>query len=87
MSADKLPTGQLQPGDVVLTTDPTGADFGLPLVQPAHSSRGKAARRVRNRVRCRGGFVVWFHDGTKTPPLHGRTAWLAGELEEEDGQR
>jgi hypothetical protein len=25
--------------------------------------------------------VVWFTDGTKTPPLHGRTSWLVAEPE------
>jgi hypothetical protein len=24
---------------------------------------------------------VWFTDGTKTPPLHGRTAWIVAEPE------
>jgi hypothetical protein len=22
---------------------------------------------------------VWFTDGTKTPPLHGRTTWIVAE--------
>jgi hypothetical protein len=31
---------------------------------------------VRARCRSSGGVVVWFTDGTKTPPLHGRTSWI-----------
>jgi hypothetical protein len=36
---------------------------------------------VRSRCRAHGGVVVWFTDGTKTPPLHGRTSWIVAEPE------
>jgi len=34
---------------------------------------------VRSRCKAHGGVVVWFTDGTKTPPLHGRTAWVLAD--------
>jgi hypothetical protein len=71
----------LHPGDVVLTGRHTvGADFGIPLVEPytgraANPGNRAVERTVRSRHRSQGGVVVWFTDGTKTHPLHGRTAW------------
>lgn len=71
-------TVDLESGDIVETTEPDGTDFGIPLVGPAHGKRPtRVAREVRNRVRARGGIVVWFNDGTKSRPVHGRTAWEA----------
>ncbi len=74
-----ISTLALTTGSVVLTTEPVGADFGIPLVAPTHrpDERGVVERTVRNRCRARGGIVVWFTDGTKTLPTHGRTAWEA----------
>lgn len=72
-------TIHLEPGTVVLTTGQVGTDFGLPLVEPTHRRRGTYPRTVRAHHQSRGGHVVWFTDGTKTPPLHGRTAWLLAE--------
>jgi hypothetical protein len=34
---------------------------------------------VRSRCKAHGGVVVWFTDGTKTPPLHGRTVWVLAD--------
>ncbi|SNS26497.1 hypothetical protein SAMN04488107_1958 [Geodermatophilus saharensis] len=74
-----LPTSRLPTGEPVLTTDVVGTDFGLPLVRPAKSRQDGRVRVVRSHCRAHGGVVVWFTDGTKTPPLHGRTTWvLAG---------
>jgi hypothetical protein len=74
-----VPTARLPAGEPVLTTDVVGTDFGLPLVRPTRTRRGSRVRVVRSHYRAHGGVVVWFTDGTKTPPLHGRTAWvLAG---------
>jgi hypothetical protein len=78
-----VPTTQLAGGEPVLTSDVVGTDFGLPLVQPARTRRGSLVRVVRARCRVRGGVVVWFTDGTKTPPLHGRTGWIVAEPEVE----
>ena len=78
-------TMALVPGDVVLTRRHTvGDDFGIPLVVPSHGrpeNRGGRAvpRTVRSRVRGAGGQVVRFTDGTKTPPIHGRTSWVREE--------
>lgn len=72
-------TTALTPGTRVLTTDPDGDDFGIPLVSPAQlTSRGRGAvvREVRRRCRVQGGTVVWFTDGTKSHVAHGRTMWL-----------
>lgn len=70
-------TVKLMPGDQVMTTVPDGSDFGLPLVSPTHRpGRGAVVREVRGRVKVQGGFCVWFQDGTKTRPTHGRTDWL-----------
>ena len=74
VATSKLPTGE-----PVLTTDVVGTDFGLPLVRPAKSRRGGRVRVVRSRCKAHGGVVVWFTDGTKTPPLHGRTSWIVAE--------
>jgi hypothetical protein len=74
-------TTHLAGGEPVLTSDVVGSDFGLPLVQPARTRRGSLVRVVRARCRVRGGVVVWFTDGTKTPPLHGRTSWIVAEPE------
>ena len=74
-----VPTSQLPAGQPVLTTDVVGTDFGLPLVRPARTGRGSQVRVVRSHCRAHGGVVVWFTDGTKTPPLHGRTAWIVAE--------
>lgn len=72
----KLSSSQLEPGAKVLTTDPVGTDFGLPLVEPWRLKRTPHyVREVRSRHRAGGGTVVWFTDGTKSPPLHGRTTW------------
>lgn len=72
-------TSRLPAGETVLTTDVVGTDFGLPLVRPARTRRGSRVRVVRAHCRAHGGVVVWFTDGTKTPPLHGRTAWTVAE--------
>jgi hypothetical protein len=73
-------TSNLTAGEPVLTSDVVGTDFGLPLVRPAkpdaRAGDGTRVRVVRSRCRVRGGVVVWFTDGTKTPPLHGRTNWV-----------
>lgn len=73
---DTMPTHHLPPGQLVYTSQPTGSDFGLPIVEPHARIRDRATRTVRNVVKCRGGHVVWFTDGTKTNPLHGRTVWM-----------
>ncbi len=72
-------TSHLPAGEPVLTTDVVGTDFGLPLVRPIKTRRGSQVRVVRSRCKAHGGVVVWFTDGTKTPPLHGRTAWIVAE--------
>ncbi|MGY1633728.1 hypothetical protein ACI784_18655 [Geodermatophilus sp. SYSU D01186] len=69
-------TSSLAAGESVLTSDVVGTDFGLPLVRPVRTGRGGRVRVVRARCRTSGGVVVWFTDGTKTPPLHGRTGWI-----------
>ncbi len=72
-------TTALEQGDVVLTTGESGTDFGLPLVQPWRGPRlsGEPRQReVRGHLRVRGGTVIWFTDGTKSEPVHGRTAWV-----------
>jgi hypothetical protein len=74
-------TTHLAGGEPVHTTEVVGTDFGLPLVRPARTRRGGLVRVVRSRCRAHGGVVVWFTDGTKTPPLHGRTSWLLAEGE------
>ncbi|MEU2349578.1 hypothetical protein [Modestobacter sp. NPDC049651] len=74
-------TAHLPAGQLVLTTPAEGTDFGLPLVRPARSRRGSEVREVRAHCRARGGVVVWFTDGSKTPPLHGRTAWTVADRE------
>jgi hypothetical protein len=66
----------LAAGESVLTSDVVGTDFGLPLVRPTKTGHGSRVRVVRSRCRAHGGVVVWFTDGTKTPPLHGRTSWI-----------
>jgi hypothetical protein len=63
----------------VLTSDVVGTDFGLPLVRPVRGRAVSTVRVVRSRCRAHGGVVVWFTDGTKTPPLHGRTSWILAE--------
>jgi hypothetical protein len=77
--ATTVSTQHLPIGELVYTTAPVGSDFGLPLVEPNLNQRARHIRTVRNRVKCRGGHVVWFTDGTKTPPLHGRTVWVIAE--------
>ncbi|MGY1823229.1 hypothetical protein [Geodermatophilus sp. SYSU D00079] len=72
-------TSHLAAGESVLTSDVVGTDFGLPLVRPTRTVRGGRVRVVRARCRASGGVVVWFTDGTKTPPLHGRTSWTLAE--------
>jgi hypothetical protein len=72
-------TSNLAAGESVLTSDVVGTDFGLPLVRPTKTTRGGRVRVVRARCRSSGGVVVWFTDGTKTPPLHGRTSWVVAE--------
>ena len=69
-------TMHLPVGELVYTTAPVGSDFGLPIVKPALGVRGRHIRQVRNAVKCQGGHVVWFTDGTKTPPLHGRAVFM-----------
>lgn len=69
-------TQHLPVGAVVYTTDVMGDDFGIPIVDPNHRMRDRCVRTVRNSVKCRGGHVVWFTDGTKTNPLHGRAVWV-----------
>jgi hypothetical protein len=72
-------TSNLVAGESVLTGDVVGTDFGLPLVRPTRTGHGGRVRVVRARCRTSGGVVVWFTDGTKTPPLHGRTSWVVAE--------
>ncbi len=72
-------TSNLVAGESVLTGDVVGTDFGLPLVRPTRTGHGGRVRVVRARCRTSGGVVVWFTDGTKTPPLHGRTSWIVAE--------
>ncbi|MGY1810505.1 hypothetical protein ACI8AF_24305 [Blastococcus sp. SYSU D00669] len=72
-------TSHLAGGESVLTSDVVGTDFGLPLVRPSKGGHGGRVRVVRARCRTSGGVVVWFTDGTKTPPLHGRTSWVVAE--------
>ena len=72
-------TSNLVGGESVLTGDVVGTDFGLPLVRPTRTRRGSRVRVVRSRCKAHGGVVVWFTDGTKTPPLHGRTSWVVAE--------
>ena len=72
-------TSNLAAGESVLTSDVVGTDFGLPLVRPTRNGHGGHTRVVRARCRTSGGVVVWFTDGTKTPPLHGRTSWVVVE--------
>ena len=72
-------TSNLVAGESVLTSDVVGTDFGLPLVRPTKTGHGSRVRVVRSRCRAHGGVVVWFTDGTKTPPLHGRTSWVVAE--------
>ncbi len=72
-------TSNLVAGQSVLTGDVVGTDFGLPLVRPSRTGHGGLVRVVRARCRASGGVVVWFTDGTKTPPLHGRTSWIVAE--------
>jgi hypothetical protein len=72
-------TTNLAGGEPVLTSDVVGTDFGLPLVQPTRRRGAGRVRIVRSRCRAHGGVVVWFTDGTKTPPLHGRTSWILAE--------
>ena len=74
-------TSNLAAGESVLTSDVVGTDFGLPLVRPTKAGHGSRVRVVRSRCRAHGGVVVWFTDGTKTPPLHGRTSWIMAEPE------
>ena len=74
-------TSNLVAGESVLTGDVVGTDFGLPLVRPTKAGHGSRVRVVRSRCRAHGGVVVWFTDGTKTPPLHGRTAWIVAEAD------
>ena len=66
-------TSHLAAGEPVLTSDVVGTAFGLPLVRPTRARQGSRVRVVRSRCRAHGGVVVWVTDGTKTPPLHGRT--------------
>jgi hypothetical protein len=68
-------------GEPVLTSDVVGTDFGLPLVRPIRTRQGSRIRVVRSRCRAHGGVVVWFTDGTTTPPLHGRRSWIVAEPE------
>ncbi|MGY1605527.1 hypothetical protein [Geodermatophilus sp. SYSU D00815] len=74
-------TTHLPAGEPVLTTDVVGTDFGLPLVRPTRTRQGSRVRVVRSHCKAHGGVVVWFTDGTKTPPLHGRTAWVVARPE------
>ncbi len=78
-----VPTSRLPAGEPVLTTDVVGTDFGLPLVRPTRTRQGSRVRVVRSHCKAHGGVVVWFTDGTKTPPLHGRTAWIVADGESE----
>ena len=78
-----VPTSKLPTGEPVLTTDVVGTDFGLPLVRPSKSARGGRVRVVRSHCKAHGGVVVWFTDGTKTPPLHGRTTWIVAQADSE----
>lgn len=81
----RIGTAHLEPGAKVLTTAPVGSDFGLPQVEPWHRRRSQPhVREVRDKHRAAGGMVVWFTDGTKSIPLHGRTAWQVPEEPEGD---
>lgn len=73
-------SSSLEPGDRVLTTRPHGTDFGLPLVAPWKSRRydGAVVREVHGTCKAQGGTRIWFTDGTKTEPIHGRTVWILG---------
>lgn len=70
-----ISTKGLVPGDTVYTTKPCGEDFGIPLVRPTRGTVRGVVRTVKSVV----GGVVRFTDGTKSPILHGRTAWLEAE--------
>lgn len=72
-------TLHLTPGDVVYTTGERARDFDIPLVEPTRRKRGRCARMVRNVVKCQGGVVVFFADGHKSRPVHGRTGWLRSD--------
>jgi hypothetical protein len=74
-----VPIVHLLPGQLVYTSAVAGQDFGLPLVEPNLRLRGRVVRQVRNSVKCQGGHVVWFTDGTKTRPLHGRAVLRIAE--------
>jgi hypothetical protein len=74
-------TSHLPVGEPVLTSTVVGTDFGLPLVRPTKARHGSQVRVVRSRCKAHGGVVVWFTDGTKTPPLNGRTVWIVAEPE------
>ncbi len=77
-------TSNLHAGELVLTTDVVGTDFGLPLVRPTKTRRESRVRVVRAPCRAHGGGVVWVTDGTQTPPRHGRTTWIVGEREPDE---
>ncbi len=66
----------LRGGERVYTKDTGETDFGLPLVRPTRGTVRSVVRTVRAAHRAQGGTVAWFNDGTKTPPLHGRTVFL-----------
>lgn len=65
----------LSGGERVYTADLKETDFGLPLVRPTRGRVRATVRTVRAAHRARGGMVVWFEDGTKTRPMHGRTVF------------
>lgn len=66
----------LKPGEHVYTTKVDGDDFGIDLVSPTRGTVHQVVREVRSVVAANGGRVVRFTDGTKSRPVHGRTAWL-----------
>jgi hypothetical protein len=72
-----IPTAHLEEGQWVFTGPPIGQDFAALQVAPPKGRRQeRTVRKVRSVIRSQGGLVVRFEDGTKTRPLHGRTAWL-----------
>ena len=72
-----VPMSKVEPGMRLVTSTPLGrTDFGLPLVEP--TSRTIRQREVRE-VRSKSNRRLWFTDGTKTDPLHGRTNWVLAD--------
>ena len=75
-NAVTVATSHLPAGEPVLTTGVVGSDSGLPRARPTRTGEGSRVRVVRPHCKAHGGVVVWFTDGPKPPPLHGRTTWI-----------